>query len=289
MADVPVYLVSRLAAEHVKVVLSGEGSDELLAGYAKHWGDLAVARFQRATPAALDAPVLRGASSLLGYRGRSLQVMLRAAAERDFLDRQAALFGLMSRAEARRLCPGLPWRAIGYTWPDDPGETDTDPLQRALLFDKTVWLPGTLLARGDRLTMAASIEGRMPFMDVQLCAFAARLPPAAFLAGRTGKQIPAPGRRRRPCPGRFWSGPRTASASRCTSGCAGGCGPSCTTCCWRRRPTSRLPRPGSCSPRWSPSTRPAGATARRSSGRCSRWRYSFLRGLRPGALRTKAA
>jgi asparagine synthase (glutamine-hydrolysing) len=188
MADVPVYLISRLAARHVKVVLSGEGSDELLAGYAKHWGDLAVARFQRAAPAAPAAPVLKGASSLLGYRGRSLQVLLRAAAERDFLDRQAAWFGLMSRAEARRLCPGLPWHAIGYAWPDDPGE-GADPLQRALLFDKTVWLPGTLLARGDRLTMAASIEGRMPFMDVKLCAFAARLPPAAFLAGRTGKQI----------------------------------------------------------------------------------------------------
>ena len=38
MADIPVYLLSKLAARHVKVVLSGEGSDELLAGYPKHWG-----------------------------------------------------------------------------------------------------------------------------------------------------------------------------------------------------------------------------------------------------------
>jgi asparagine synthase (glutamine-hydrolysing) len=187
MADIPVYLVSRLAAEHVKVVLSGEGSDELLAGYPKHWGDLTVARFQRATPAALDPAMLRG-STLLGYRGRRLQVMMRAAAERNFLDRQAAWFGLMDRAAARRLCPGLPWTETGFAWDDDPGP-QTDPLQRALRFDKTVWLPGTLLARGDRLTMAASIEGRMPFMDTRLCAFAARLPREAYLAGRTGKQI----------------------------------------------------------------------------------------------------
>jgi asparagine synthase (glutamine-hydrolysing) len=185
MADIPVYLLSRLAARHVKVVLSGEGSDELLAGYPKHWGDLAVARYQRVAPAALDSPVLGGAASLAGYGGRRLQVMLRAAQERDFVNRQAAWFGLMSRAEARRLCPGLPVR--DFVWAEDPG--DADPLQRALMFDKTVWLPGTLLERGDRLTMAASIEGRMPFMDTALAAFVARLPPQAFLAGRTGKQV----------------------------------------------------------------------------------------------------
>jgi asparagine synthase (glutamine-hydrolysing) len=91
----------------------------------------------------------------------------------------------MSRAEAHRLCPGLPER--NFVWNEDPG--DADPLQRALMFDKTVWLPGTLLERGDRLTMAASIEGRMPFMDTELAAFVARLPHAAFLSGRTGKQI----------------------------------------------------------------------------------------------------
>ena len=187
MADIPVYLLSKLAARHVKVVLSGEGSDELLAGYPKHWGDLAVAQYQRVAPAALDAPVLGGAAALAGYGGRRLQVMLRAAQQRDFVDRQAAWFGLMSRAEARRLCPGLPGLDRAFVWAEDPG--DSDPLQRALMFDKTVWLPGTLLERGDRLTMAASIEGRMPFMDTALAAFVARLPPPAFLAGRTGKQV----------------------------------------------------------------------------------------------------
>ena len=131
--------------------------------------------------------MLGGAAALAGYGGRRLQVMLRAAQQRDFVDRQAAWFGLMSRAEARRLCPGLPGLDRAFVWAEDPG--DSDPLQRALMFDKTVWLPGTLLERGDRLTMAASIEGRMPFMDTALAAFVARLPAPAFLAGRTGKQV----------------------------------------------------------------------------------------------------
>ncbi|MCG8442537.1 MAG: asparagine synthase-related protein, partial [Caulobacterales bacterium] len=76
----------------------------------------------------------------------------------------------------------------GFAWEEDPG-AEVGPLHRALAFDKTVWLPGTLLQRGDRMTMAASLEGRMPFMDVQLCAFAARLPDEAFLNAREGKQI----------------------------------------------------------------------------------------------------
>ncbi len=188
MADIPLYLLSKLASDHVKVVLSGEGSDELLAGYPKHWGDLTATRFQRLMPSALDPVTLGWPQSLLGYRSRRLQLALRAAHERDFLDRQAAWFGLMSRAEARRLCPGLRGLDKRFEWAEDPGSKVT-PLQRALMFDKTVWLPGTLLERGDRLTMAASIEARMPFMDTKLCAFVSRLSPEAFLKGRSGKQI----------------------------------------------------------------------------------------------------
>jgi asparagine synthase (glutamine-hydrolysing) len=188
MADIPVFLLSRLAARHVKVVLSGEGADELLAGYPKHWGDMAVTRYHGLVPSSLDAVVLRGAGALLGYQARRLQVLLRAARERDFLDRQAAWFGLMSRADARRLCPKLDGFHRPFNWAEDPTE-EVGPLQRALMFDKTVWLPKTLLERGDRLTMSSSIEGRMPFMDVELCAFVARLPSEALLAGRTGKQI----------------------------------------------------------------------------------------------------
>jgi asparagine synthase (glutamine-hydrolysing) len=188
MADIPVYLLSRLAAREVKVVLSGEGADELLAGYPKHWGDLAVGLYQSTVPRALDAALLGGASASLGYRARRLQVFLRAAREPDFLDRQAAWFGLMSRAEARRLCPGLEGLDARFHWPEDPGAA-AGPLHRGLMFDKTVWLPGTLLERGDRLTMAASIEARMPYMDTGLHAFAAQLPDQAYLAGRVGKQV----------------------------------------------------------------------------------------------------
>lgn len=188
MADVPLYYLSKLAAGHVKVVLSGEGSDELLAGYPKHWGDFLAERYQRLVPAVLDPLLLDVPHRLLPYRFRRAAILLRAARERDFLARQQAWFGLMTAGDAAALCPGLFAGCRPFVWEEDPGP-QVGPVARALAFDKTVWLPGTLLERGDRMTMAASIEGRMPFMDKDLAAFVATLPPQAFLDGRSGKTV----------------------------------------------------------------------------------------------------
>lgn len=188
MADVPLYYLSHLAARHVKVVMSGEGSDELLAGYPKHWGDVYVSRYQALAPAALDPLLLDLPRRLLPYDQRRAAILLRAGRERDFLDRQAAWFGLMPWKDAAALAPALFADYRPFHWDEDPGE-GVGPVHRALYFDKTVWLPGTLLERGDRMTMAASIEGRMPFMDRKLADFVATLDDAAFLDGRTGKSI----------------------------------------------------------------------------------------------------
>lgn len=187
MADVPLHALSHLAAAHVKVVLSGEGADELLGGYPKHRAEVMVARAQAALPRIADGPIAAMADAL-PYRFRRAAIFARVVRERDFLSRQAAWFGLMGKAQARALAPGLFAQYDDFDWPQDPGAA-AGPLARSLAFDKTVWLPGTLLERGDRMTMAASIEGRMPFMDTGLCAFAARLPPQAFLDKGKGKAI----------------------------------------------------------------------------------------------------
>ncbi len=188
MADVPLYYLSHVAAKHVKVVMSGEGSDELLAGYPKHWGDLYAQRYQSIVPAALDGVLLGAPLSVMPYAQRRAAILLRAAQSRSFLGRQAAWFGLMNEDDARKLCPALFEHYKLFVWAEDPG-AHVGSLHRSLYFDKTVWLPGTLLERGDRMTMAASIEGRMPFMDIKLTQFVATLADDAFLKGRVGKQI----------------------------------------------------------------------------------------------------
>ena len=187
MADVPLYALSHLAAGHVKVVLSGEGADELLGGYPKHRADTLLERAQGLVPPALDG-LVGAVGQALPYRFRRAAILARVAQERDFTGRQAAWFGLMGQEEAARLCPGLFADYRPFLWEDDCGP-DFGALARSLRFDKTVWLPGTLLERGDRMTMAASIEARMPFMDSELCAFVARLPRQAFVAGGRGKAI----------------------------------------------------------------------------------------------------
>jgi len=187
MADVPLYYLSKLTSEHVKVVLSGEGSDELMGGYPKHWGDLYVSKYHAALPAFADKG-LDIAAKMIPYSYRRLAILMRVAKERRFLDRQAAWFGFMEHSAAMKLCPDVFKDYTPFDWPENR-EEDEDNLSRALRFDKTVWLPGTLLERGDRMTMAASIEGRMPFMDTKLCDFVSTLPQEAFLNGRTGKYI----------------------------------------------------------------------------------------------------
>jgi asparagine synthase (glutamine-hydrolysing) len=63
------------------------------------------------------------------------------------------------------------------------------PLRRMLFFDQTSWLPDNLLERGDRMMMAGSIEGRMPFMDTELATLAARMPDEFLVGGRGGKRV----------------------------------------------------------------------------------------------------
>jgi asparagine synthase (glutamine-hydrolysing) len=188
-ADVPVYWLSRLAAEQVKVVLSGEGSDEMLAGYPKHWGDGLVSRVHRFSPAAMDRMGLKLARSVLPRNNHRIESLLRALGQRPFAQRQAAWFGSVEPRDLQSLAPGLSAQSgATHEWPEDPGE-QADGLSRALLFDQMVWLPNTLLERADRMLMAASVEGRMPFLDPNLAELVSRLPRAAFLNGRTGKMI----------------------------------------------------------------------------------------------------
>jgi asparagine synthase (glutamine-hydrolysing) len=71
----------------------------------------------------------------------------------------------------------------------DSQRNGNTPLRRILFFDQTSWLPDNLLERGDRLTMAASLEARMPFMDTELAALVSRLPDRYRLRYTRGKRI----------------------------------------------------------------------------------------------------
>src|SRR5436190_7772370 len=196
-SSVPLYFVSKLASEHVKVVLTGEGSDELLAGYGKYPRALANWRagaFWGLAPepirdfvAGTLVPRLPG--RVARYAKRSFLAMPRTP-ESMFFDNFAAI-GL--HRQASLLDPAFTGRAAGDPYGasrayfDSPNRSSST-LDRLLYTDLKTYLV-ELLMKQDQMSMAASIESRVPFLDHHLVEFATALPPRMKLRGLTTKWI----------------------------------------------------------------------------------------------------
>jgi asparagine synthase (glutamine-hydrolysing) len=186
-SDIPMMLLARAARSSVKMVMTGEGSDELLAGYPKHIAERYVAAYYRWTPEWLHERLIAPAIARLPYSMRRIKVLERAFAERDHADRMRIWFGGLSADERDELRDGA---AI---------ESSTDPfpfslrsgsdLRRVQFFDQTSYLPDNTLERADRMLMAGSIEGRAPFMDVELASLVARMPDDFLIRGLSGKSL----------------------------------------------------------------------------------------------------
>ncbi len=187
-ADLPIYMMSMEAARDVKVVLSGEGADELFAGYPKHMAEAHFGRFAPSGLAALAGRTMVASAALLpGLAGR-IGIAGRAFGERDFDTRMVRWFGAISPAERAGLWTG-PAGSRSVDRMPFAAAAEASPLRRVLHFDQTSWLPDNLLERMDSMTMAASIEARAPFMDVRLAEYASSLPEHWRIKGRTTKRI----------------------------------------------------------------------------------------------------
>lgn len=187
-ADMPIYKMSVEAAKHVKVVLSGEGSDEMFAGYPKHVIERYLGRPTGPSLMSVAGQGLLAATSLAPARARRLRIAARAMSERTFDARMISWFGAITPAERKELWTG----PISVRPPDSRpfhSALGNSPLRRVLHFDQTSWLPDNLLERMDVMTMAASIEARTPFMDVRLAEFASTLPDCWRINGRITKRI----------------------------------------------------------------------------------------------------
>ncbi len=198
-SSVPLYFVSALARQHVTVVLTGEGSDELLAGYGKYlrvaWNWRAGTVYERLVPRAVRTAVARGLVPMMPqklgrYANRSFLVMDRTP-ESMFFDNFASIRladqqGLLSPA-----LRGAATRAHAYgastAYFDAPDDRST-LLDRLLYADVKTYLV-ELLMKQDQMSMATSIESRVPFLDHELVEFAATLPDEWKLSGLTTKRV----------------------------------------------------------------------------------------------------
>ncbi len=167
-SDIAVFALAEAAREHVKVVLSGEGSDELFGGYPKY-------RLARVSASAGLVPgVVRRAALSVVEQGlppgaNRARIAVRALSADSPTARARSWFAPFTGPEAARI--------LGMTWlPEERAIRGRDPVDLMCRIDIDSWLPDNLLERGDRMSMAASLELRPPFLDHRLVELALRLP-----------------------------------------------------------------------------------------------------------------
>jgi asparagine synthase (glutamine-hydrolysing) len=190
---IPTYMVSKLARDHVTVVLSGDGGDELFAGYTRYVVDRKRGGFER-LPKPLREGVMRPLSERLPHSawGRNYLHNVSLDPISRYLDSVSIFTNLNRRSLytpdfARQLGPG---GYVGNLFNKLVENVKSDePLDRLLYLDSKTYLPGDILTKVDRMSMAVSLEARAPLLDHKLIEFVTRVPAALKLAGLETKHL----------------------------------------------------------------------------------------------------
>jgi len=189
-STLPLLQVCRLAREHVKVVVTGQGADEPFGGYARHLGERWGGLF-RSIPAPLRNGVLGPLVSALP-RGERLKRAFGSLGEADVARRLRAVYSIFDDRDRLTLLGGQSQASeaadeIIAMWRS--GIEDRDALSQMLYVDARFSLPDNLLTYTDKMSMAASLEARVPFLDLELMEYAESIPSRWKVRGRTGKWI----------------------------------------------------------------------------------------------------
>ena len=182
---VPLFFVAQEARKHVKVVLSGEGADELFGGYTIYKEPLSLAPFEK-----IPSPLRRGLGRLSrvlpdGMKGKSLL-------ERGSMTMEERYYGNARSFNFEQLQRVLPWAKEEWdhkevTAPIYAQSTHMDPVARMQHLDLFTWMRGDILVKADKINMANSLELRVPFLDKEVFAVAQSIPHELKIAEGTTK------------------------------------------------------------------------------------------------------
>lgn len=206
-SQVPTYLVSKLARESVTVALSGDGGDELFGGYNRYllapriWNRIGAlpTGMRRLGSAALHPAVVRAVSTAYDAAMKALRPANRQLIFRDKLQKLAASMPAATREEffynlasywiaPERFIPGGAPHPTRFTDSDQwPAFTDYERWMMAM--DMQTYLPGDVLTKVDRASMAVSLEARVPLIDHKVAEFALRLPLGMKIKDGRGKHL----------------------------------------------------------------------------------------------------
>lgn len=192
VSSIPTYLVAKLAREHVTVALSGDGGDELFAGYERYAIDRTRQRFNR-----IPAAVRRGVMLPLS------RALPRAAYGKNYLRNAALDPGARYADSLAYFDEGLRRDLLAAGFQRQLGNHDSsalfaglynaprtsEHLERLLYLDSKTYLPGDVMTKVDRTTMAHGLEAREPLLDHKLIEFVQSIPAALKLRGLTTKYL----------------------------------------------------------------------------------------------------
>jgi len=189
---IPTYLVSKLAREHVKVVLSGDGGDELFAGYTRYAIDSKRSGFER-LPRLLRNGMMKPLSRQLPHGAWGRNYIHKVSSEP--LDRYIEDISIFTRLNKPRLYAGdfkrhLTNSDAAMLFRDHAAMVRShDPLDTLLYLDSKTYLPGDILTKVDRMSMAVSLEARVPLLDHKLIEFVTRIPASMKMKNGETKYI----------------------------------------------------------------------------------------------------
>ncbi len=190
---IPTYVVSKLAREHVTVVLTGDGGDELFAGYTRYVTERQRSRFD-AIPGFVKQQVMSPMSRWLPHGAWGRNYLHNAALDsvNRYLD-NVSIFSLLNKdglytAEFSDQLRNV--SQLGSYFEELSSNVKSNaPLDALLYIDSKTYLPGDILTKVDRMSMAVSLEARVPLLDHKLIEFVTRIPADLKMAGLETKHL----------------------------------------------------------------------------------------------------